>query len=324
MTTEDRPLTTVLVNGGAGPLGSHVVDRLCRDGARVTVLDDDNGIGTARREGWLRTDVTYLTTDTLAGPEVEVLVQIGGAPVERAAVVAGTTLRRVVVTSDHTVYPEGASSCAEHGRFAPEPRPPAALAARDWEVHCPACGRTGSPAPTPEEHAGATPAFRREQRVKAWGAAHGIVTTVLRLPLVYGRRQPSTGPHAGFVARTAARLRRREQVMLYEDGAQQRDLVHAEDVARALVRLATDDRAAGRTYNVGTGAGTDLVGVVSTLAALLDVDGEVWLPGTGRAGDARHLIADVSRLRGLGWRPEVDALDGLEDYAAGLWSRSAG
>jgi dTDP-L-rhamnose 4-epimerase len=151
------------------------------------------------------------------------------------------------------------------------------------------------------------------------GAARGIDTTMLRFALTFGRRQSATNPYCGIIALFCQRMLRGKPVLIYEDGAQSRDFIHVTDVARAIVQVAGDAGCHGRSLNIGTGKGTAVADVLATLAGLLEVDAEMWMPGWYRPGDVRHLITDASRLREHGWRPEVDLVDGLRDYVE--WMR---
>jgi dTDP-L-rhamnose 4-epimerase len=343
-------VATALVTGGAGLIGSHVVDLLRTEGIRVKVLDVLVRPTHTRPPDWLRSDVEYVVADVrdrdalaeaLDGVEILFhLAAFGGfapgiAPYFDVNVTAYATilevakeidapLRRAVVASSQAVYGEGSSSCAEHGTFNPGPRLPAALEEGSWEVPCPRCGAAGAPVATPEEAVDpvtpyAVSKWCLEHVAHRIGETGGIGTTSLRYGLTYGPRQSATNAYCGIIALFSQRLLRGEPVLVYEDGAQTRDFVHVEDVARATVAVALDDRARGRTFNVGTGVGTAIVEIVSQLAALLDVEAETWLPGWFRPGDVRHLVTDASKLRALGWEPRVELVDGLEDYV--VWMR---
>ncbi len=177
----------ILVTGGAGFIGSHVVDRLVERGDRVVVLDNLDpqvhgaGATTASniaehvasgRVEFMRGDVRDAEAVKAALADVDSVVHLA------AAVGVGQSMyephyytsvnvdgqgvlmeemakdpkrfRRFVVASSMSIYGEGAYRCAEHGEVAPPPRADAQLSAGDWEVHCPACGRALEPAPTSE------------------------------------------------------------------------------------------------------------------------------------------------------------------------------
>ncbi len=344
-------MTTALVTGGAGLIGSHIVDLLRGQGVRVKVLDS---LVAPTHEGppdWLRDNVEYVfgdisDRDALASalPDVNVLYHLaafgGFAPgitayfnvnvsayatmLEVAAQVRAP-LRRAVVASSQAVYGEGASSCARHGPFHPAPRDLDDLARGRWELPCPTCAEPGSPIPTPEDYlAPRTPyavsKLCLEHVAHRLGEPRGIATTMLRFALTIGPRQSATNPYCGIVAMFCQRLVRGEPVLIYEDGAQTRDFIDVTDVARACVAVADDPRAYGTTLNIGTGTATTVADIVSNLAALLDVDADIWMPGWYRPGDVRHLVTDATRLQALGWRPQVDLIDALQGYVT--WMRA--
>lgn len=343
-------MSRALVTGGAGLIGSHVVDALRAEGVEVTVLDC---LAAPTHDGppdWLRPDVQYVFADIRdraalaeAFRDVELLFHLAafggfapgiadyldvnvtayGTMLEVAAEVRAP-LTRAVVASSQAVYGEGSSSCEEHGPFQPRSRAPSALDQGLWEVQCPVCGRPGTPIPTAEEALDpmtpyAVSKYCLEQVALRLGEDRGIATTALRFALTYGPRQSATNPYCGIVAMFSQRMLRGDRVLVYENGAQTRDFIHVEDVARANVHVAFDERAHGRVLNVGTGIGTHVLDVILELAALQGVEAQVWMPGWYRPREVRHLETDATKLLALGWRPAIDVGQGLEDYVR--WMR---
>jgi len=335
-------MTTALVTGGAGLIGSHIVDALREEGVRVRVLDQLVRPTHRGRPDWLRDDVEYLVGDVrrphLLGEAVRGvdllfhLAAFGGfapgtAPyfdvnvtafcrILEAAVAVGAPLRRAVIASSQAVYGEGAAACADHGPFQPAPRDPALLAAGRWEVPCPACGRPSETRPTPEGAANPSSPYAiskhvLEQVALRLAPAQGVATTMLRFGLTYGPRQSATNPYCGIISLFSQRMLRRRPIVVYEDGLQTRDFVNVVDVARANLAVAFDDRAAGQVYNVGTGVGTTVLQVIDALGELLGVEPDVRRPGWYRSGEVRHLLTDADALNGLGWKPTVPVMDGL-------------
>ena len=180
----------MLVTGGAGFIGSHLVDALVERGDRVRVLDsldpqvhgDDAtspsliaGHVDAGRVEFIRGDVTDPTVVETALEGVDTVFHqaaavgvgqsmyriadyvransLGGAVLLEAMVERRDALRRVVVASSMSIYGEGSYGCEEHGEVAPPLRDTPQLAAGDWEMHCPVCDRPVEPRPTPESKA---------------------------------------------------------------------------------------------------------------------------------------------------------------------------
>jgi dTDP-L-rhamnose 4-epimerase len=237
-------------------------------------------------------------------------------------------VRKIVVASSQAVYDEGAYRCPEHGQFYGRPRPIAQLERGDYDVHCPTCGAAAAPAPTDENaptgggNVYAISKLTQERLVLTWGQATGIPTTALRYSCTYGPRQSLFNPYTGVIAIFCTRLVNRRRPVVYEDGRQSRDLIYVDDVARANLLVATDPRADGRVFNVGTGEATAIGDLARLLADRLDVPLEPDIPGAYRPGEMRALISDISRLGALGFAPQIRLSEGIDHYLA--WVRTQG
>src|SRR5207302_11386802 len=137
--------------------------------------------------------------------------------------------------------------CPSCGPVAPRPRPLAQLQARDWELLCPACGTTTTPAPCDEDKPIAPTSVYavtksvQEDLCLCVGRAYGIGTVALRLFNVYGPRQSLSNPYTGVAAIFASRLLNSRPPLIFEDGLQSRDFIHVSDVVRAFcLALASD------------------------------------------------------------------------------------
>jgi dTDP-L-rhamnose 4-epimerase len=347
-------VSVVLVTGGAGFIGSHLVDLLLERGERVRVLDNldplahpsgrpDNLDAEAELvEGDLRDRATV--DRALAG--VERVFHLGGvvgngesmmnvrravdhnaggtATLLEAVVARRDRIKRLVAASSMVVYGEGSYRCPEHGPVHPGARAAEQLRRRQWDPRCPACGGLATPVPTHEDAPlrptsvyGVTKRDQ-EELVLLLGRAYGVEAVALRYLNVYGPRQALANPYTGVAAIFAARVRGGRRPLVFEDGAQIRDLVHVSDVVRAT-RLAMDaPAAAGHAINVATGRRVRILELAGRIAAALgsaelapDVTGEY------RSGDIRHCFADVSRARELlGFEAGTTLDDGLPELAA--------
>ncbi len=348
----------ILVTGGAGFIGSHLVDALLAEGHAVRVLDclDAQVHGPERRwPAWLAPEAERVQGDVrdraavaraLEGIdvvyhqaaavgvgqsmyEIERYVSqnaIGAAVVLEEVVARRDRIQRLVVASSMSIYGEGAYVDADGRPAFPRLRSDAQLERRDWEVRD-AQGRALVPAPTPESkplHPTSVYAVTKrdhEELFLAVGNAYRIPTVALRYFNVYGSRQALSNPYTGVAAIFNARLANGNPPLVTEDGAQTRDFVHVSDIVRANVAALRGPADGGRVYNVGTGRPTSIRRVAELLAQRLGVSIAPELTGRFRAGDIRHCVADVSLAeRELGFRARVRFEEGIDEVIA--WSKT--
>ncbi|HET7095155.1 MAG TPA: NAD-dependent epimerase/dehydratase family protein, partial [Thermomicrobiales bacterium] len=237
-------------------------------------------------------------------------------------------VRKIVVASSQAVYDEGAYRCPEPGHFYGRPRPIAQLERGDYDVHCPICAAAATPAPTDEAaptgggNVYAISKMTQERLVLTWGQATGIPVAALRYSCTYGPRQSLFNPYTGVIAIFCTRLVNRRPPVVYEDGRQSRDLIYVDDVARANLLVATDSRADGQVFNVGTGEATAIGDLARLLADRLDVPLAPEIPGAYRPGEMRALISDIGRIGALGFAPQTRLGEGIDRYLG--WVRTQG
>jgi dTDP-L-rhamnose 4-epimerase len=352
----------ILVTGGAGFIGSHLVDALITAGHRVRVLDNldaqVHGAG-ALRPAHLHPAAELLVGDVrnrsavaraLDGVEavfheaaavgvgqsmyqIEHYVSVntvGAAVLLEGIALRRQQLRKLVVASSMSLYGEGAYQAPDGRIVHPPLRTEAALAARRFELSEGHAGQELAPIGTPEDKPlqptsiYAITKRDHEEMFLAVGAAYDIPVVALRYFNVYGPRQALSNPYTGVVAIFSSRLLNRRPPLLYEDGRQTRDFVHVSDIVQANLLALGCEAAGGRIYNVGTGRATSVLQVAETLSELLDFAEKPEVLGTYRAGDIRHCVADISRIeRELGYRPKVAFADGLRELLAWLRTQSA-
>ena len=346
-------MPSTLVTGGAGFIGSHLVDALVARGERVRVLDSLDPLAHPGGEApehlnpeaeLLVGDLRDADTVERALEDVDAIFHLGGAVGNgesmmnvRAAVDAnagGTAtllesvlarrdaVRRFVMASSMVVYGEGAYTCPTHGEVSPGLRPVEQLRARDWEPHCPYCGERVQSVPVREDRplrpASVYGITKRDQEELSLvlGEAYGLDVAALRFLNTYGPRQALGNPYTGVAAIFAARILAGRRPRVFEDGAQIRDLVHVSDVVRALLGAMDAPTAPGRAYNVGTGRRIRILELAADIARALDSDLEPEVTGEYRAGDIRHCVADAALAREhLGFEATVTLEEGLPELA---------
>jgi dTDP-L-rhamnose 4-epimerase len=351
-------VSPVLVTGGAGFIGSHLVEALLARGAAVRVLDSlesqVHGVGATRaRHLPAGVELVHASVSDAAavdralagvGSVVHLAAQVGVGQSMYAIVpyvddnVRGTAVlldrlangghhvRRLVVASSMSIYGEGRYRCPSCGPVAPAPRPLAQLQARDWELLCPACGTTTTPAPCDEDKPIAPTSVyavtKRDQEdlCLCIGRAYGIGTVALRLFNVYGPRQALSNPYTGVGAIFSSRLLNGQRPLVFEDGRQSRDFVHVSDIVEAFCLALERQDVADVALNVGTGRSTSVAALAEAIARSMGVALSPEIVARFREGDIRHCVADVSRIRrALGFSARMGLAKGVEDLVA--WAR---
>ncbi|MGW1953014.1 NAD-dependent epimerase/dehydratase family protein [Streptomyces sp. NPDC001920] len=324
----------VLVTGGAGFIGSHVVSALGSRGHEALVLDvrqgsaadvrDPAAVGRALRgvdAVCHQAAMVGLGDGVRDAAEYVSHNDLGTAVLLAAMAQAG--VRRLVLAGSMVVYGEGRYECARHGVVRPGPRAVADLDAGRFEPACPVCGDALSPglvgedAPADPRNVYATTKLAQEHLAAAWARCTGGSAVSLRYHNVYGPGMPRDTPYAGVASFFRSALARGEAPRVFEDGRQRRDFVHVRDVAAANAVALEAQAAPGALTAYNTGSG-DPHTVGEMARALADACGgpEPVVTGEFRLGDVRHITADSSRLRdGLGWKPEVGFEDGMAEFA---------
>ena len=344
----------VLITGGAGFIGCHLVSALLQRGYPVRVLDSmiDQVHGAAKhgaaKRNPLPPDVELVRADVRDGDRVSAALDGVDSVVHLAAEVGvgqsmyaidryvsvndgGTAVlfqalidkpvRRVVVASSMSVYGEGLYR-TEGGQLVDDVlRTPRASGA-GWDPPGPD-GAPLIPVATPETKrinlasVYAMTKYAQERLTLTVAPAYGMEGVALRLFNAYGPGQALSNPYTGVLAIFASRLLNRERPLVFEDGEQRRDFVHVQDVARAFVLALETPAAAGRVFNIGSGQDVSINQVGQAIADAMGApDLTPELMNKARVGDIRHCFADISLARDvLGFRPRRTFEDSLGELA---------
>lgn len=348
----------MLVTGGAGFIGRAVCAALLAEGFQVRVLDsliEQVHVGGARPTA-LSNQVDFHHGDVrdadavrraLNGVDsiVHLAAEVGVGQsmyaVERYTSVneLGTAVlleqmiahpvRRIVTASSMSIYGEGRyidSSGRVHDAAL---RRGEDVRARRWDPIGPD-GQPLRPVSTPETKAPALASvyaigkYVQERMPLTVAAAYGMEAAALRLWNVFGPGQALSNPYTGALAIFASRIANQAPPMIFEDGLQQRDFVHVDDVARAFVLALDVGAAAGCVFNIASGQARTVLSVAADLASAMGGSDAVDVTGKGRAGDIRHCLADVAQAQAtLGFAARERFADRLVDLAEWVVSQDA-
>ncbi|ELP62055.1 NAD-dependent epimerase/dehydratase family protein [Streptomyces turgidiscabies] len=322
----------VLITGGAGFIGCHVVEALTARGHEAIVFDLRDGLDVRDPDA-----VAAVLTGVDAVCHQAAMVGLGkdlkdaseyvshndlGTAVLLSAM-ADAKVRHLVLAGSMVVYGEGAYACERHGAVRPGPRTVADLDAGRFEPRCPRCGEQLAPglveedAPVDPRNVYATTKLAQEHLAAAWARSTGGSAVSLRYHNVYGPGMPRDTPYAGVASFFRSALARGEAPRVFEDGGQRRDFVHVSDVAAANVAALEAETRAGALVAYNTGSGEPhTVGEMARALASAYGGPEPVVTGEYRLGDVRHITADSSRLRAeLGWKAEVGFEEGMREFA---------
>jgi len=302
-----RKIGKVLVTGGAGFIGSNLVDALLREGVGVKVLDNlstgrlENLEHVKRQIEFKQGDIRDLETvksichgcdivfhqaavvsvpQTVGDPLMSAAVNdMGTLHVLEAARIAG--VKRVVL----------ASSCAVYGDDPELPKKEHMLV------------RPQSPY--------AVQKYTNEMNAVLYYDLYGLETVCLRYFNVFGPRQDPTSPYSGVISIFMASAAQGRQPVIYGDGGQYRDFVFVNDVVNANLLAATADEAKGGVFNIGTGQCVTINALWNKISTMVGIDLRP-LYEDPRAGDILESVADIGRARtALGYEVDYTFDDGL-------------
>ncbi len=300
-------MTLYLVTGGAGFIGSHLVEALLERGAHVRVLDD---FSTGRRENLAGvTGRIELVEGDVSDPEVALQAVSGCDYVLHLAAIASVQASVQDPQRTHLVNAGGTLNVLEAARQSEMRRVVLASTTALYGDHTALPLREELPLRPLSPYAASKAAG--EAYCRAFHASYGLPTVALRFFNVYGPRQDPSNPYSGVISIFAGRMSRGERPTIYGDGKQTRDFVYVADVVRAILAASERDEATGDVFNVAGGRQTSILQLVEELNHVLGTSlTPIFAPA--RPGEVRFSQGDATRAhRVLGWQPRISLREGL-------------
>jgi len=348
----------ILVTGGAGFIGSFLVDALVKSGHRVTIYDNlEPQVHPKGIPPYLNKEAQFIKGDVrdydnfkkvivsneiiyylaaavgVAQSQYEIKryvdVNIGGTSNLLDVLVNNkSSIEKIIVATSMTSYGEGKYLCKKCGNVRPGIRTENDVK-KGWEPSCPVCKSDITPAPTDENAAlnahsiYSLTKMVQEEMILNIGKTYSIPAVALRLFNVFGPRQSLSNPYTGVTAIFISRVKNNHEPVIFEDGLQTRDFISVYDVVRVMEGILETESANYGIFNIGGGKPITIKDIARKIInALGKKDIQPKITGKFRKGDIRHCYADIHKAQEiLEFRPQVSFEGGLADLIA--WAKDS-
>ncbi len=341
----------ILVTGGAGFVGSHLVDALAGK-HEVTIYDNFEPQVHKTEPEYLNENAELIRAeirdeDTLKDAVVDTdiifhqaaavgvgqsMYQIkkyvdvntfGTAKLLDILVNEEHNIKKLIVASSMSIYGEGTYQCPDCGLQYPSFRLEEQLKNKQWEHICSGCNKKLRPVPTKEtkplQPTSIYAITKRDQEEMSLtiGRSYGIPTVALRYFNIYGPRQALSNPYTGVCAIFSSRIKNNNPPNVFEDGNQTRDFISVHDIVQANKLVMEKSNANYEAFNVGTGKPVSILDIASTLSRLYGKDLKPNVINKFRSGDIRHCYADISKISKLGFKQVLSFENGMRELV--MW-----
>lgn len=348
----------ILVTGGAGFIGSFLVDRLIKLAYNVTILDNlEDQVHQGQKPEYLNSQARFIKGDVrdynvfksaLKNQDVvfhlaaSVGVSQSNYEITRYSEVnvTGTAnlldiiinhrnikIKKILAPSSMTAFGEGQYKCTTHGIVEPPLRDFKQMKKKDWFIYCPKCSNRVTPVATDETASQpcnsiyALTKKAQEDMLHLIGPMYDLPVTTLRCFNVYGPRQSLSNPYTGVTAIFISRLKNNQAPVVYEDGLQSRDFISVHDVVNAFIQAMKSQKANYQIFNIASGKPTSIKDIAEILARLMKVNIKPQISLKPRKNDIRHCFANIQKAKKiLKWSPKVTLGQGLKELIT--WSQT--
>ena len=324
----------ILITGGAGFIGSEIVNTLSMPAESIVVLDalTEQIHGKKSEESYLYKKIAdkcqfikgdirdyetvkesikdcdciiHLAAETGTGQSMYQINQynevniMGTSNIFQAISSTNVKIKKIILASSRSVYGEGKYECPVHGVIYPEAR----RVSEDSKIN--------------PNSLYAFTKYTQEKMVETMCKAMNINYTIFRFQNVYGVGQSLKNPYTGILSIFSTLLLENKQINVFEDGLESRDFINVKDIAEAVIRALDDDRTNGEIINLGSGVGTSVLAIAETLKKMYGSSSEICVTGDFRVGDIAHNIADIQKAKQLlDFNPQVTLEEGLNAFTA--------
>lgn len=336
----------VLITGGAGFIGSHTADTMYKNGYKVRILDclspkTHNG----KWPTYLNTNYELLKGDVRlkkhwseALKDVDYVIHLAGKMdlipnfSENAGVnILGTTnlyellvkkrfpVKKIVIASSQFIYGQGKWLCKKDGIVYPKERFESDLKEGHWNPVCPICKgeikylKNTEEVVDPPNHY-AISKYASELMGMKLGKIYNIPTVVLRYSITHGSRQSIKSLYSGALRQFVLWLLAGKNIEVYEDGCQLRDFVSVKDVAIANLLVLKNDKSDYQTYNVSGDKALRIKDLAKLVSETMNKKTQIIQSGIYRPGDIRNAVSDNKKLKKLGWKPQFNEKENIDDF----------
>jgi len=337
----------VLVTGGAGFIGSHLVDALLSKGFRVRVLDNlSPPTHNKTIPKWLNSGAEFIKGDVRKKTDwqkaligVDYIFHLAAymdyhldfsnfitSNTSSTALLYETIIqnkqrvKKIIIASSQSVYGEGNYQCPKHGRFFADPRTELQLKNHQWEVVCPQDKVTATIIPEAEtdelrpQIPYAISKAASEQLSLSLGKSHRIPTVVLRYSIVQGPRQSFRHFYSGALRDFSVRALAQLPIVMQEDAQQIRDFVNIHDVIATHLLVMHDKKADYEVFNVGSGTETRVFKLAQMVCEVVGTPFKPEITREFRINSPRHSKMNIEKLKRLNWNPQRSLEESIREY----------